>query len=145
MKGRKLTVRKYNQSTAALSATAVLVNVTTATTTTSQWVPVHISMGAAPGAVNVDLTHLPAGSSAPTAVRYAWGGVGGTDPSKAAPNGDDVSCCEGNGLDAPCVPSQCPLLAAEPLAPFGSLPIDPFVAEIKGNKCLCPEPQICSA
>jgi hypothetical protein len=59
--------------------------------------------------------------------------------------GDDVSCCEGDGINTPCVPTQCPLLAPEPLAPFGGLPIDPFLAEIKAGKCLCPEPQDCSA
>ena len=83
--------------------------------------------------------------------------------------GADVSCCEGDGINTPCVPTQCPLLAPEPLAPFGALPIDPFLAEIKGcaslaflpchsfshtnlkvlvwnsGKCLCPEPQECSA
>ena len=73
---------------------------------------------------------------APTAVRYAWGGQ--------APNGDDVSCCEGDGAATPCIPVQCPLLVAEPLAPFGALPIDPFLAEIVNGKCLCPEPQTCS-
>ena len=61
------------------------------------------------------------------------------------PNGDDVSCCEGDGTAAVCVSAQCPLLAAEPLAPFGSLPLDPFIAEIVGGKCVCPEPQLCSA
>eukprot|EP01046_Picozoa_sp_COSAG06_P086742 COSAG06_NODE_33308_length_492_cov_0.605598_1_plen_107_part_00 len=63
----------------------------------------------------------------------------------ASPNGQDVSCCEGDGIAEPCVPTQCPLLAAEPLAPFGALPIDPFIAEIKAGKCVCPEPQECSA
>ena len=52
---------------------------------------------------------------------------------------------EGDGDSTPCIPVQCPLLATEPLAPFGALPVDPFLAEIVGAKCLCPEPQLCSA
>ena len=134
--GRTLTVRKYNASNPAASATSVRVK-------SGSWLPVHISAGAAPGTVTVDLSALPAGSGAPTAVRYAWGGTaGGNDPT---PNGDDVSCCEGDGVATPCVPMQCPLLAPEPLAPFGAVPVDPFLAEIVGGKCLCPEPQMCSA
>ena len=123
-KQRKLAVRAYNRSNVVLSATQLLIN--------GSWVPVHISQGAQAGTVAVA---LPAGP-APTAVRYAWGGQ--------APNGDDVSCCEGDGVAQPCVPTQCPILAPEPLAPFGALPLDPFVAEITGGKCLCPEPQACS-
>ena len=144
--GRKLAVRSYNRTTTALSATAVMVNGT--------WFPVDITLGAKPGTVVVDLSKAASASasasaaaaalapSAPSAVRYAWGGVGsGNNPT---PNGDDVSCCEGNGVDKPCVPTQCPILAMEPAAPFGALPIDPFIAEIVGGKCLCPEPQMCS-
>ena len=52
---------------------------------------------------------------------------------------------EGDGDNTPCIPVQCPLLATEPLAPFGALPVDPFLAELVGGKCLCPEPQLCSA
>ena len=52
---------------------------------------------------------------------------------------------EGDGDSTPCIPVQCPLLATEPLAPFGALPVDPFLAEIVGAKCLCPEPQLCGA
>lgn len=143
MKERKLDVRAYNKSNVALSATSVQVASSSAPGGT-EWLPVHISLGNAPGTIKVDLSSLPKGAGAPTAVRYAWGE---TDPKKnnPSPNGGDVSCCEGDGIAEPCVPTQCPLLAPEPLAPFGALPIDPFIAEIKAGKCLCPEPQMCSA
>ena len=131
MKGRGLAVRPYNRSNAGRSATSVMANTT--------WYPVQIAAGAGAGEVAVDLSSLPAGAT-PSAVRYAWGGTA------SSPNGDDVSCCAGDGVTAPCVPVQCPLLATEPLAPFGGLPVDPFIAEIvAGGKCLCPEPQACSA
>ena len=35
--------------------------------------------------------------------------------------------------------------ATEPLAPFGVVPIDPFMAKLVAGKCVCPEPQSCSA
>ena len=104
----------------------------------SRWFPVPVARGPAPRTVSVGLAGLPAGS-APTAVRYAWGDAAG------APNGDDDSCCEGDGVDQPCMPVQCPLLALDAAAPFGGLPIDPFIAEIAGGKCVCPEPQACAA
>ena len=84
---------------------------------------VHIALGKSPGTVSVEITP----SQTPLAVRYAWGATGGDG---ATPNGADVSCCEGDGENEPCVPTQCPLLSPEPLAPFGALPIDPFIAEI---------------
>ena len=137
MNDRQLFVRGYNTSNPAYSATAVLVNTSSSA---SQWTAVHIRAGSDAGTVSIDLSSLPAGAKL-TAVRYAWGGTG----TNSAPNGGDISCCEGDGLNDPCVPSQCPLLAEEPLAPFGHLPVDPFVAEIEPNgKCLCPEPQVCS-
>ena len=134
---RKLSVKSYNRSNPALSATAVLVK--------GVWLPADIALGSAAGTVTVT---LPAGAAAgpPTAVRYAWGGVGPAggngDPT---PNGDDVSCCEGDGLSTPCLPVSCPLVAPDEKAPFGALPIDPFIAKIVGGKCVCPEPQMCSA
>jgi hypothetical protein len=107
------------------------------------WLPAHVALGSAAGTITVT---LPAGvtSDSVTAVRYAWGTTNATDAGGAIPNGKDITCCEGNGDDMPCVPGQCPLHAAEPLAPFGGLPIDPFLAKIVGGKCLCPEPQMCS-
>lgn len=134
---RKLTVKQYNQSNPSLSATAVQVNASTT------WLPAHIALGSAAGTITVK---LPAGvaSGSVTAVRYAWGTTNAADDGGAIPNGKDITCCEGNGDDAPCVPAQCPLLAAEPLAPFGGLPIDPFLAKVVGGKCLCPEPQVCA-
>lgn len=142
MKGRTLAVRPYNSSRVDLSATAVLVS--GSSSASSQWVPVHISLGG-PGIVTLDLSSLPAGSGPPSAVRYGWGGVDATSgPPGSTPNGEDVTCCEGDGLDKPCVPAQCPLLATEPLAPFGALPVDPFIAKLVRGKCLCPEPQVCS-
>jgi len=133
MKGRDLVVRAYDKSNPVFSATAVLVN------STAQWLPVHIALGSSPGTVSVDLSSLPVGSSV-TAVRYAWGAT----TAGSNPNGDDVSCCEGDGAAKPCVPGQCPLMASEPLAPFGGLPADPFMAKIIDGKCKCPEPQQCS-
>lgn len=66
--GRTLSIRKYNASSPASSATSVRVNGT--------WLPVHIALGSAPGTVAVDVSSLPAGSGTPTAVRYAWGATG---------------------------------------------------------------------
>jgi len=134
MKGRKLSLRAYNKSNPVFSAAAVLVN----TTSGSQWQPVNIALGTAPGTVAIDLTSLHA---QPIAVRYAWGGT----KLNSLPNDQDVSCCEGDGVAEACAPAQCPLMAAEPMAPFGGLPVDPFVAEIVNGKCVCPEPQMCSA
>ena len=133
---RKLSVRPYNRSNVGLSATSVRDGAS------GQWVPVHIQSGPSPGTVVVELgsSGLSAGTL-PTAVRYAWGGTGGG--SSPTPNGDDISCCEGDGVEQPCLPAQCPLLVPEPLAPFGVLPVDPFIAEIQGGKCVCPEPQMC--
>ena len=133
--GRALTVRPYNSSNPENSATSVQVN---ATDGSAKWLPVHIKPGAVAGTITVE---LPAGTT-PTAVRYAWGD---TKLGQGKPNGDDVKCCEGNGVDEPCMMGQCPLLAAEPLAPFGGLPVDPFIAKIVDGKCLCPEPQVCDA
>lgn len=148
--GRKLTVRDYNQSSPVYSATSVLVNNTNSSAGAlgPLWLPTHIKLDKSDSnAVTVDLAQA-AGAIGlpeitPLAVRYAWGG---TDPSAGSdtPNGDDVSCCEGDGKDQPCLPAQCPLLADEPRAPFGKLPVDPFIAQITSDgKCLCPEPQVC--
>jgi hypothetical protein len=137
--GRKLQVKAYNKTNPGLSATSVLVNQSNNGDDSAVWTPVHISLGTNPGTVTVELPKLSGASAgAVTAVRYAWGAPDG------APNDQDVSCCEGDGDTTPCVPVQCPLLADEPLAPFGALPIDPFIAEIKAGKCECPEPQQCS-
>ena len=139
--GRSLQLRAYNRTGGAVhSATSVQLN-------GSSWVAADVALGAAPGSVTVTLPPGAAAAGAITAVRYAWGG---TDPNGGGdgagmPNGDDVSCCEGDGVGAPCVPAQCPLLAAEPLAPFGGLPVDPFIAQIVGGKCVCPAPQVCDA
>lgn len=100
----------------------------------------HINAGEAPWAPS-RWTCRRCLQAPPPGIRYAWGTTDGTNPQ---PNGDDVSCCEGDGLAAPYIPTQCPLLVAEPLAPFGALPIDPFLAKIVSGKCLCPEPQTCS-
>ena len=47
--------------------------------------------------------------------------------------GDDVSCCEGNGINTPCVPTRCTLLA-----PFGAVPTDPFLAGDQGRQVPLP-------
>ena len=62
---RSLSIRSYNQSNAALSATAVLYNASG----TAQWVAAHISAGTSPGTVDVDLSKAPAGHGPPLAVR----------------------------------------------------------------------------
>ena len=62
---RSLRIRSYNQSNAALSATAVLFNASG----TAQWVAAHISAGTSPGTVDVDLSKAPAGHGPPLAVR----------------------------------------------------------------------------
>jgi len=128
--GRALKLRPYNQSNVALSAASVLYN--------GSWISVHL---ATLGGTSIRVV-LPRGVNAPEAVRYAWGATGG-DKKGTSPNGGDISCCEGDGRDAPCLMMQCPLHAVEPLAPFGGLPVDPFLAEIVGGKCVCPSPQIC--
>ena len=102
------------------------------------WIPVHVSQGSAQDTIELDLSSV---DGSPVAVRYAWGSTGA---GNASPNGDDVSCCENDGQNKACVPAQCPLLAAEAGAPFGALPVDPFLAKIVGGKCECPEPQVCS-
>lgn len=136
---RQLNVRSYNASRPELSAVSVRVN----TTQGLSWMPVPIRVGDA-GSVVADLSGLaPDAAGTVSAVRYAWGD--NTQTSDHAPNGNDVSCCEGDGTDAPCVPGQCPIHVVEAAAPYGMLPVDPFLAEIVGGKCLCPEPQECSA
>ena len=140
MSGRTLTLRKYNRSNTVSSATSVLVN---ASDGRALWLPVDISLGTTPGTVVADLSSLPSGASPPLGVRYAWGAL--DKRGNADPRTDDVSCCEGNGVAQACLPAQCPLMARAPLAPFGGLPVDPFVAKIIDDKCLCPEPQTCSA
>ena len=140
---RKLKLRKYNMSNPENSATSL--QITNKKDGTSRWVPVHIRIGpVGSNTITVDWNGAP--SVTATAIRYAWGGTEMTnDPldSKNMPNGKDVTCCEGNGVDTPCMMAQCPLLADEPLAPFGGLPVDPFVAKLVDGKCLCPEPQVC--
>lgn len=78
--GRTLSIRKYNASSPASSATSVRVNGT--------WLPVHIALGSAPGTVAVDVSSFSAGSGTPTAVRYAWGATGnGGEPNGARRTG----------------------------------------------------------
>ena len=139
-KGRTLSVRAYNRSGSAVpSATSIQLNGST-------WQPAHVMLSSGSGtdgggSVTVE---LPANRTI-TAVRYAWGGTDPAGNGAGTPNGDDVSCCEGDGVGQPCLPVQCPIVAIEPLAPFGALPVDPFIAKIVNGKCLCPEPQVCDA
>ena len=43
-----------------------------------------------------------------------------------------------------CTPASCPIQLPDSRAPFGALPANPFIAKIKGGKCECLEPQVCS-
>ena len=53
--------------------------------------------------------------------------------------GTDIS----NGF-IECTPASCPIQLPDSRAPFGALPANPFIAKIKGGKCECLEPQVCS-
>lgn len=140
--GRALLLRLYNASDPVASAFSVEVNGT-------DWRPVLATPGQSPNSVSLslpassDATNISPTTAPVTAVRYAWGATDPGGQGPVAPNGKDISCCQGDGVQRPCVPVQCPLLAAEPAAPFGGLPLAPFIAKIVDNKCLCPEPQIC--
>jgi hypothetical protein len=132
--GGALVVQDY-KGLAAFSGFSVLAG-STDEPQTGQWVAVNISLAGA-AAISVDLG--PLAGAAPQAIKYAWGATG------SWPNDQDVTCC----LPQPnkeCLPAQCPLFVAQPLAPYAGLPANPFMARITaGGKCLCPAPQACDA
>jgi hypothetical protein len=134
--GGALQVRSWNASQPTQSALSVLVN-STDDAGTGSWIAVNYALAGA-AAISVDLT--PLGGAAPQAIKYAWGATGGR------PNEADVICCQSGGAAAECVPGQCPLFVAQPLAPFGGHPGNPFLAKINAaGKCVCPAPQTCDA
>ena len=134
--GGALTVLAYDQP--KQSAFSVLVN-SSDDAGSGTWVPVNIALGPA-GSSSVTADLAPLGGAAPQAIKYAWGATGGR------PNEADVICCHSLGAAAECVPGQCPIFVAMPLAPFGGLPANPFLAKISAQgKCECPAPQVCDA
>jgi len=135
--GAALEVRAYNASQPKQSAFSALIN-STDDAGTGTWVALNIALGPA-GSSSVSVDLAPLGGRAPQAIKYAWGATGGR------PNDADVICCQSLGAAAECVPAQCPIFVAQPLAPFGGHPANPFLAKIEGGKCVCPTPQVCDA
>jgi len=132
--GGALQVRAYDAARRDRSGLSVLVNATGAAGS-GVWVALNVAL-AGPAAVDVDLA--PLGGATPQAVKYAWGPTGGP------PNTDDVACCDAASDKDLCTPGGCPLYVAQPLAPYGGLPANPFLAQVMGGKCVCPEPTACA-
>ena len=133
--GAPLTVLPYNTSNPLLSGLSVLVNSTDGVPGTGKWVALNVAPG---GGSDVVVDLAPLWGAAPQAVKYAWGKTGGTPDS----NGD-VWCCPAGESAAECLPARCPIFATVGTAPFGGQPANPFLAQIKGGACMCPEPQVC--
>jgi hypothetical protein len=131
--GGALQVRPYDAARRALSGLSVLVN-STDVFGTGAWVGLNVVLA---GAAAVDVDLAPLGGAAPQAVKYAWGPTGGP------PDTGDVVCCDAATDKDLCTPGACPLFVSQPLAPFGGLPANPFLAQIVGGKCVCPEPNVC--
>ena len=99
------------------------------------WVAVNGRVGGGGGGgstttLEVDLS--PLGGVEVTAIRYAWGTGGWGAPFL-------TRMCTGTKKNCnlePCEIQSCPLQA-------GGLPGEPFLAEIKGGKCVCLPPQVC--
>ena len=88
-------------------------------------------------AVDVDMSIVPWLSGRdPLAIRLGW-------PLFGIPYSPADTCCPtatvqaGRGI---CIPGNCPLYSET-----SELPANPFFATIKGGKCECPAPQVCSA
>jgi hypothetical protein len=87
---------------------------------------VDVDMGAAPWLAGRE----------PLAIRLGW-------PLFGIPYSPADTCCPtatvqaGRGV---CIPGNCPLYSET-----SELPANPFFAQIKGGKCECPAPQVCSA
>lgn len=127
---------KANGGGAAYSGFSALVDATAAAGS-GAWVALNISQVGSTNAISVDVR--PVAGKTVSAIKYAWGPTGG------APNGDDVTCCVGRA-DKECLPAECPIFVASPMAPYGGLPANPFLAQVDGaGKCVCPAPQVCSA
>jgi hypothetical protein len=89
----------------------------------SGWVLLNFTAAPSGTAITVDLS--PLHGAAPTAVRYAWGGVtccDDTDPTLYVTHG----CIAG-----------CPIMSSS------GLPANPFAAKIVGGRCECVAPQVC--
>ena len=136
--GADLIVRAWDPAQPKQSALSVLVN-STDDAGTGTWVALNYALGPA-GSRSVVVDLAPLAGAAPQAIKYAHGATGGR------PNEADVICCQSLGAAAECVPGQCPIFVAQPLAPFGGHPGNPFLAKITAaGKCLCPAPQVCDA
>ena len=133
--GGALLVKPYNASSRLQSGFSALVN-STDDADTGVWVALNI---AAAGGSSIQVDLAPLQGATVQAIKYAWGGTGDV------PNSADVVCCHSLGAAAECVPGQCPIFVAQPLAPFGGHPANPFLAKVVGGKCLCPAPQTCDA
>jgi len=102
------------------------------------WIPLNIELAASGTEIVVDLT--PLGGQLPLAVRYAWG-----DNKKGSlPNDADILCCDKLAHTDECKPAGCPIMTVDERVVFGGLPANPFIAMIRGGKCVCPEPQSCN-
>ena len=137
--GGALIVNAWDTTQPKQSGMSILVN-STDDAGSGTWQAVNFALSGA-SAVSIDLAQL--NGAAPQAIKYAWGATGGR------PNDADVICCKSLGAAAECVPAQCPIFVAQPLAPYSGHPANPFLAKIVasagGGSCLCPTPQVCSA
>ena len=88
-------------------------------------------------AVDVDMSGVPWLSGRELlAIRLGW-------PLFGIPYSPADTCCPTATIQAGrgvCVPGNCPLYSK-----ISELPANPFFALIKGEKCECPAPQVCSA
>jgi hypothetical protein len=121
----------------APTAFSALVNDTDGVPASGAWVPLELSLA---GGADVRVDLAPLRGRPVRAIKYAWGKTGGRPDSEG-----DVWCCAAGTTAAECTPGACPLVAALARAPFGGLPADPFLAQVRGGKCVCPAPQTCDA
>lgn len=162
--GAPLLVQPYDLAFPNRSGLSVLVNASADDAGSGVWVALNLAAPGSAGPASVDVDLSPLRGTVPQAVKYAWGewrgGGGGktngcpqlrcsppfSGTTGGAPNGQDVTCCSGAPwLGQECVPGQCPLLAQLATAPLGGLPANPFFAEMRAGKCVCPAPQACDA
>ena len=136
--GGALIVNPWDLAQPKQSGMSILVN-STDDAGSGTWLAVNYERFSS-SIISIDMSQL--GGAAPQAIKYAWGATGGR------PNEADVICCQSMGAASECVPGQCPIFVAQPLAPYGGHPANPFLAKIVpaegGGSCLCPSPQLCS-
>ena len=96
-----------------------------------------VTVGGSAVTVDVDMSAAPwLSGREPLAIRLGW-------PLFGIPYSPADTCCpsatvqNGRGV---CIPGNCPLYSE-----VSELPANPFFALIKGGKCECPAPQVCSA